>query len=142
MSAVNLVGQVACALYEAAIAKFEAVLEAEPASRPVLRNCAFALYDLARLQPDQAARATRQLLEVCMLLTEAAATSGLFCLVHLRIAGAVQHLWAALDAGMWHAQDAARYLEDVLALDPDDQDAAAALDSCLADIEGFGVVGR
>ena len=32
-------------------------------------------------------------------------------------------------------QDAARYLEDVLALDPGDEDAAAALDACLADID-------
>ncbi len=54
----------ACALYEAAVAKFEAVLEADPGNRGVLRNCAFALYDLARLQPDPVSRATRQLLEV------------------------------------------------------------------------------
>jgi hypothetical protein len=56
--------QVACALYEAAIAKFEAVLEADPGNRPVLRNCALALFDLARLQPDPTSRAARQLLEV------------------------------------------------------------------------------
>ncbi len=54
----------ACALYEAAVAKFEAVLEADASNRGVLRNCAFALYDLARLQPDPVSRATRQLLEV------------------------------------------------------------------------------
>ena len=56
--------QVAGALYEAAVAKFEAVLEAQPGSRAILRACAFALYDLARLQPDQASRAAGQLLEV------------------------------------------------------------------------------
>jgi len=55
---------VACALYEAAVAKFEAVLEADPGNRAVLRNCAFALFDLARLQPDPASRSGRQLLEV------------------------------------------------------------------------------
>ena len=60
--------QVACALYEAAVAKFEAVLEATPGNRAVLRNCAFALYDLARLQPDPTSRAARQLLEVITLL--------------------------------------------------------------------------
>lgn len=46
------------------MAKFEAVLEADASNRGVLRNCAFALYDLARLQPDPVSRATRQLLEV------------------------------------------------------------------------------
>jgi hypothetical protein len=62
--------QVACALYEAAVAKFEAVLELDPGNKAVLRNCAFALYDLARLQPDFGSRAARQLLEVwsCSLL--------------------------------------------------------------------------
>jgi len=56
--------QTAGVLYEAAVAKFEAVLEADPGNFPVLRNCAFALFDLARLQPDPGARTTRQLLEV------------------------------------------------------------------------------
>ncbi len=60
--------QVTCALYEAAVAKFEAVLEVDPGNRAVLRNCAFALFDLARLQPDPTSRAARQLLEVTALL--------------------------------------------------------------------------
>ena len=51
--------QVAAALYEAAVAKFEAVLEGEPRARPVLRGAALALLGLARSQPDPAARATR-----------------------------------------------------------------------------------
>ena len=46
------------------MAKYEAVLEMDPRNRPILRNCAFAMYDLGRLQPDPASRATRQLLEV------------------------------------------------------------------------------
>ncbi|CAL8470912.1 g10454 [Coccomyxa elongata] len=86
--------EVACALYEAAVAKFEAVLEADPSNGGVLRNCAFALYDLARLQPDPVSRATRQLLE-----------------------------------------DAARYLQDVLTLNGSDEDAAVALDVCVAELD-------
>ena len=58
--------QVAAALYEAAVAKFEAVLEGDPRARPVLRGAALALLGLARAQPDPAARATRQLLEVAI----------------------------------------------------------------------------
>lgn len=54
----------ACALYEAAVAKYEAVLEVDPRNRPILRNCAFAMYDLGRLQPNPASRAAQQLLEV------------------------------------------------------------------------------
>ncbi len=46
------------------MAKYEAVLEMDPQNRPTLRNCAFAMYDLGRLQPDPASRAARQLLEV------------------------------------------------------------------------------
>ena len=46
------------------MAKYEAVLEMDPQNRPILRNCAFAMYDLGRLQPDPASRAARQLLEV------------------------------------------------------------------------------
>lgn len=60
----NLAVQVACALYEAAVAKYEAVLEMDPQNRAILRNCAFAMYDLGRLQPDPASRTARQLLEV------------------------------------------------------------------------------
>ena len=56
--------QVACALYEAAVAKYEAVLEMDPRNRAILRNCAFALYDLGRLQPDPSSKTARQLLEV------------------------------------------------------------------------------
>lgn len=56
--------QVACALYEAAVAKYEAVLEMDPRNRAILRNCAFALYDLGRLQPDPSSKIARQLLEV------------------------------------------------------------------------------
>lgn len=56
--------QAACALYEAAVDKFEAVLELDPSNRAVLRNCAFALYDLARLMPDPSSRPARQVLEV------------------------------------------------------------------------------
>ena len=59
--------QVACALYEAAVAKYEAVLEMDPRNRPILRNCAFAMYDLGTLQPDPASRAARQLLEVSII---------------------------------------------------------------------------
>jgi len=60
----SLAAQVACALYEAAVAKYEAVLEMDPQNRAILRNCAFAMYDLGRLQPDPASRTARQLLEV------------------------------------------------------------------------------
>ena len=68
--------QVACALYEAAVAKYEAVLEMDPRNRTILRNCAFAMYDLGRLQPDPASRTACQLLEVRLLAAPAAAPSG------------------------------------------------------------------
>ena len=61
--------QVACALYEAAVAKYEAVLEMDPRNRAILRNCAFALYDLGRLQPDPSSKTARQLLEVIEIST-------------------------------------------------------------------------
>ena len=62
--------QVACALYEAAVAKYEAVLEMDPRNRAILRICAFALYDLGRLQPDPSSKTARQLLEVsCYQIT-------------------------------------------------------------------------
>ena len=67
--------QVACALYEAAVAKYEAVLEMDPRNRTILRNCAFAMYDLGRLQPDPASRTARQLLEVRFLAAPAAVPS-------------------------------------------------------------------
>lgn len=68
--------QVACALYEAAVAKYEAVLEMDPRNRTILRNCAFAMYDLGRLQPDPASRTACQLLEVRFLGAPAAIPSG------------------------------------------------------------------
>ena len=46
------------------MAKYEAVLEMDPRNRAILRNCAFALYDLGRLQPDPSSKTARQLLEV------------------------------------------------------------------------------
>ncbi|CAK0782613.1 hypothetical protein CVIRNUC_005815 [Coccomyxa viridis] len=85
---------VACALYEAAVAKYEAVLEMDTRNQAILRNCAFALYDLGRLQPDPSSKTARQLLE-----------------------------------------DAARYFQDVLMLSGEDENVAAALDNCMADLE-------
>jgi hypothetical protein len=35
-------------------------------------------------------------------------------------------------------QDAARYFQDVLTLDPGDEESAVALDACLADIDAAG----
>ena len=82
--------QVAYALYEAAVAKYEAVLEMDPRNRPILRNCAFAMYDLGRLQPDPASRAARQLLEVssnaiaaCAVIYQMACTCRLICCLAL-----------------------------------------------------------
>lgn len=53
--------------------------------------------------------------------------------------------WLACEAGLCAqdeatclcSQDAARYLQDVLVYDGTDEDAAVALDQCMADLEQF-----
>ncbi len=41
-------------------------------------------------------------------------------------------------SGGYVMQDAARYFQDVLTLDPGDEESAVALDACLADIDAAG----
>ena len=55
--------QEARALYGGAVAKLEAVLEADPGSRPALRAAGLALADLAAAQADPGGREARQLLQ-------------------------------------------------------------------------------
>ena len=76
--------------------------------------------------------------------TPAAECRVLTCMVHLPFAVPSLGTDLAIDSVgscprarcVWRVfpQDAARYLEDVLAMDPYDADAAAALDGCLQDL--------
>lgn len=179
--------QVACALYEAAVAKYEAVLEMDPRNRTILRNCAFAIYDLGRLQPDPASRTARQLLEVEFLAAPAAVPSGRarqsfaaiswrgmkgmcrcsaqrtittcrlqdteslhhpsFQVLRLPCCYHEKTLTKPAQSGLplkdtkrtlkepTDLQDATRYFQDVLMLSGEDEDVAAALDNCIADLE-------
>ena len=95
------------------------------------------MYDLGRLQPDPASRAARQLLEVGIAaLTTCVNETGRsdWDCCH----GITQHkdCASALVAESWDVlQDAARYFQDVLMLSGEDEDVAAALDTCMADLE-------